>query len=87
MSLLDYFRSTKKNTASTAKERLQIIVAHERNRRNSPDYLPQLERDILAVIRKYVDIAGDQVSVSLEKSSDELSVLELNVTFPDDKKA
>ncbi len=87
MSLLDYFRSTKKNTASTAKERLQIIVAHERNRRNSPDYLPQLERDILAVIRKYVDIADDQVSVSLEKSSDELSVLELNVTFPDDKKA
>jgi cell division topological specificity factor len=86
MSLLDYFRSTKKNTASTAKERLQIIVAHERNRRNSPDYLPQLERDILAVIRKYVDIADDQVSVSLEKSSDELSVLELNVTFPDDKK-
>jgi len=67
MSLLDYFRSTKKNTASTAKERLQIIVAHERNRRNSPDYLPQLERDILAVIRKYVDIADDQVSVSLEK--------------------
>ncbi|CAI3795148.1 MULTISPECIES: cell division topological specificity factor MinE [Rheinheimera] len=86
MSLLDYFRSTKKNTASTAKERLQIIVAHERNRRNSPDYLPQLERDILAVIRKYVDIADDQVSVSLEKSSDQLSVLELNVTFPDDKK-
>ena len=86
MSLLDYFRSTKKNTASTAKERLQIIVAHERNRRNSPDYLPQLERDILEVIRKYVDIADDQVSVSLEKSSDELSVLELNVTFPDEKR-
>ncbi|WP_337880861.1 cell division topological specificity factor MinE [Rheinheimera sp.] len=86
MSLLDYFRSSKKNTASTAKERLQIIVAHERRRRSSPDYLPQLERDILEVIRKYVDIADDQVSVSLEKSSDELSVLELNVTFPEEKK-
>jgi cell division topological specificity factor len=86
MSLLDYFRSTKKNTASTAKERLQNIVAHERRRRTSPDYLPQLERDILEVIRKYVDIADDQVSVSLEKSSDELSVLELNVTFPDEKR-
>lgn len=86
MSLLDYFRSSKKNTASTAKERLQIIVAHERRRRTSPDYLPQLERDILEVIRKYVDIADDQVSVTLEKSSDELSVLELNVTFPEDKR-
>ena len=86
MSLLDYFRSTKKNTASTAKERLQIIVAHARRRQTSPDYLPQLDRDILEVIRKYVDIADDQVSVSLEKSSDELSVLELNVTFPDEKR-
>ncbi|WP_430456235.1 cell division topological specificity factor MinE [Rheinheimera sp.] len=86
MSLLDYFRSSKKNTASTAKERLQIIVAYERRRRTSPDYLPQLERDILEVIRKYVDIADDQVSVTLEKSSDELSVLELNVTFPEDKR-
>jgi cell division topological specificity factor len=86
MSLLDYFRSAKKNTASTAKERLQIIVAHERRRRTSPDYLPQLERDILEVIRRYVDIADDQVSVTLEKSSDELSVLELNVTFPEEKR-
>lgn len=86
MSLLDYFRSTKKNTASTAKERLQIIVAHERKRRSGPDYLPQLERDILEVIRKYVDISADQVAVSLEQRGDELSVLELNITFPDEKR-
>lgn len=86
MSLLDYFRSSKKNTANTAKERLQIIVAHERRKRNSPDYLPQLERDILEVIRKYVDISPEQIAVSLEQRDDELSVLELNVTFPDDKR-
>lgn len=86
MSLLDYFRSNKKSTASTAKERLQIIVAHERRKRNSPDYLPQLERDILEVIRKYVDISPEQIAVSLEQRDDELSVLELNVTFPDDKR-
>ena len=86
MSLLDYFRSNKKNSANTAKERLQIIVAHERRKRNSPDYLPQLERDILEVIRKYVDISPEQIAVSLEKRDDELSVLELNVTFPDDKR-
>ncbi|MDP5206655.1 cell division topological specificity factor MinE [Alishewanella sp. SMS9] len=86
MAKIDYFRSTKKNTASTAKERLQIIVAHERKRRSGPDYLPQMERDILEVIRKYVDIPADQIAVSLEQRSDELSVLELNVTFPDDKR-
>jgi len=86
MSLLDYFRSSKKTTANTAKERLQIIVAHERKRRNSPDYLPQLERDILEVIRKYVDISPEDIAVSLEQRGDELSVLELNVTFPEDKR-
>ncbi|WP_397472538.1 cell division topological specificity factor MinE [Rheinheimera sp.] len=86
MSLLDYFRSNKKNSANTAKERLQIIVAHERRKRNSPDYLPQLERDILEVIRQYVDISPEQIAVSLEKRDDELSVLELNVTFPEDKR-
>lgn len=85
MSLLDYFRSSKKNTANTAKERLQIIVAHERRKRNSPDYLPQLERDILEVIRKYVDISPEQIAVSLEQRDNELSVLELNITFPDEK--
>ncbi|NRQ41322.1 cell division topological specificity factor MinE [Rheinheimera sp. YQF-2] len=86
MSLLDYFRSTKKSSANTAKERLQIIVAHERRRRNSPDYLPQLERDILEVIRKYVDISPEDIAVTLEQRDDELSVLELNVTFPDEKR-
>ena len=86
MSLLDYFRSSKKTTANTAKERLQIIVAHERRRRNSPDYLPQLERDILEVIRKYVDISPEDIAVSLVQRGNELSVLELNVTFPEDKR-
>ena len=84
MALLDYFRSNKKNSASVAKERLQIIVAHERRRRNSPSYLDQLERDILEVIRKYVQISEDQVSVHLDQRSEDLAVLELNVTLPDD---
>lgn len=83
MALLDYFRSSKKKTANVAKERLQIIVAHQRQERSKPDYLPQMEKDILAVIRKYIDIDTDQVSVQLEKKDDSLSVLELNVTLPD----
>lgn len=85
MSLLDYFRSPKSNTASLAKERLQIIVAHERKNRMSPDYLPQLKRDILAVIAKYVNISEDQVTVEYD-NSDDLAVLELNVTLPDVEK-
>lgn len=82
MSLLNFFRSTKPKTASVAKERLQIIVSHERSQRNSPDYLPMLQKEILDVIRKYVAIDDDQVKVNLEQDAD-FSVLELNVTLPD----
>lgn len=84
MSLLDYFRSKKtQNSAKLAKERLQIIVAHERSQRDTPDYLPQMQQDILEVIRKYVNIDIDQISVQLDQKGDHLSVLELNIMFPD----
>ena len=83
MSFFDYFKSNKKNTASIARERLQIIVAHERGKREQPDYLPQLQQEILDVIRKYVPIDEDQVQVQLDKT-DDCSILELNVTLPED---
>lgn len=82
MSFLDYFKSSKKNTASIAKERLQIIVAHERGKREQPDYLPKLQQELLDVIRRYVPIDQDQVQVQLDKN-DDCSVLELNVTLPE----
>lgn len=82
MSFLDYFRSKKTNTANVAKERLQIIVAHERGHRKQPDYLPALQQDLLAVIRKYVDISDDMVQVEIERT-DSCSVLELNVMLPE----
>lgn len=85
MSLLDFFmRPRKENTAKMAKERLQIIVAHERSNRNGPDYLPQLKQDLLDVIRKYVAISPDQVTVQLDKK-DDLSVLELNIMLNGDR--
>jgi cell division topological specificity factor len=82
MGLLDYFRSEKKSTARVAKERLQILVAHERSERNKPSYLPQLQRDILAVIRKYVAVDQDAISVNLERD-DTQEILELNIVLPD----
>ncbi|WP_445398523.1 cell division topological specificity factor MinE [Zobellella sp. An-6] len=84
MSLLDYFRSRKtQNSAKIAKERLQIIVAHERSQRDTPDYLPQMKQDILDVIRKYVNIDLDQISVQLDQKGENLSVLELNIMLPE----
>ncbi len=82
MSLLNYFRK-RNNTASVAKERLQIIISHERSQRNTPDYLPKLQEEILAVIEKYIRINRDRVSVNLERMGAN-AVLELNVTMPDE---
>ena len=83
MSILNFFRSRKKPaTASIAKERLQIIVAHERGQREQPDYLPALRDELLTVIRKYVHIDDDQMNVILD-TQENYSVLELKVTLPD----
>ena len=86
MALLDFFLSRKKSTANIAKERLQIIVAERRRSDAEPHYLPQLRKDILEVICRYVQIDPDKITVQLDQKSDELSVLELNITFADDQK-
>ena len=83
MSLLDYFRSTKPRSASIAKERLQILVAHERAYRNQPSYLPKLQQELLAVVQKYVNVGQDAISVKFEQD-DEQEVLELNIILPDE---
>jgi cell division topological specificity factor len=84
MSISDHFADRKKpgNTASMAKERLRIVVAHERGQRSQPDYLPQLHKELIGVISKYVKIDRDQVQVSFE-DYDDYSILELNVTLPE----
>ncbi len=86
MGLLDYFRSEKKRSAGIAKERLQILVAHERAERNKPSYLPQLQRDLLQVIRKYVAVDQDAISVNLERDNTQ-EILELNIVLPDQHSA
>jgi cell division topological specificity factor len=85
MSLLDYFRTSKTSSASLAKERLQILVAHERTSRNQPSYLPQLQKELLEVIRKYVSIDQDAISVNFEQD-DNQETLELNIVLPDTNK-
>ena len=82
MSILDYFSRKKSATANVAKERLQVIVAHERKQREQPDYLPMLQKDIMEVISKYVDIDQDHVDVQLDKHGN-CAELELNVTLPE----
>lgn len=85
-SLLSFLLGEKKKTASVAKERLQIILAHERSGRNAaePDYLPALQRDLVAVISKYVKINPQDIKVQLDRH-DTLEVLEVKIELPDAK--
>ena len=82
MSLLDYFKISKASTASLAKERLQILVAHERTSRNQPSYLPQMQKELLEVIRKYINVGQDAISVSFEPDENQ-ETLDLNIVLPD----
>ena len=75
------FRQRKPGSAQTAKERLQILLAHERIDCSNSDLLPILQRDILEVIRKHLKIDGDAVDIKLERH-DEVSSLEINVELP-----
>jgi cell division topological specificity factor len=88
MSFLSFLLGEKKTTASVAKERLQIILAHERSGRNpgQPDYLPQLQKELVAVISKYVKINPDDIKVQLERQ-DNLEVLEVKIELPEAQRA
>lgn len=84
MSFLSFFLGEKKKSASVAKERLQIILAHERSgsRAGQPDYLPALQKELVAVISKYVAINPEDLKVSLERQ-DNLEVLEVKIELPE----
>jgi cell division topological specificity factor len=83
MSLLDYFKTSKTSSASLAKERLQILVAHERTSKNQPSYLPELQDELLNVVRKYTNVTQDAIFINFEQDEHQ-ETLELNIMLPDD---
>jgi len=86
MSFLSFLLGEKKKSASVAKERLQIILAHERSGRNAaePDYLPDLQRDLIAVISKYVKINPEDIKV-IAGRQDNLETLEVKIELPESR--
>jgi cell division topological specificity factor len=83
MSFLSFLLGEKKKSAGVAKERLQIILAHERragSRKN--DYLPALQRELVAVISKYVSVNPEDIKVNLERQEN-LDVLEVKIELPE----
>lgn len=89
MSFLRFFLGEKKKTASVAKERLQIILAHERSGSRADDrrdYLPELQRELLEVIGKYIKIDPKEIKVNLERRAN-LEVLEVKIELPEEQDA
>ena len=89
MSLLDFFRANKRNkpaSAAAARDRLQIVLAHERISRDGDDFLPRLEKEIMAVVARYVDIESDKAVVKLDRGED-VSTLEIEIELPVQGKA
>jgi cell division topological specificity factor len=78
MSLFHIFFPKRTTSASVAKERLQLVLAHERAGRDGPDFLPALQKDLLAVVAKYFEAKDDMIAVKLGRTGT-ASVLEINV--------
>ncbi len=92
MSWLDFFRAKKASepapppSASKAKERLQIVLAHERIGRTREDFLPKLQQELVAVVARYVAIDPGKVNVNLDRGGD-MSTLAIEIELPGAKPA
>lgn len=83
MSWIDFFRGRRKEPASAAaaKERLQIVLAHERIGRTREDFLPKLQQELVAVVARYVAIDPGKVNVNLDRGAD-MSTLAIEIELP-----
>jgi cell division topological specificity factor len=78
---MGFFRALfppKRTSAQVAKERLKIVLAHERASSRAPDFLPNLQKELLAVVGRYVEISEEGIRVTLG-SSGPTSTLEINI--------
>ncbi len=73
--------SRRKTSAPVARERLQILLAHERGLRGQPDLLGLLREEILAVVSKHVTLDPDKVIVRMDRG-EEVSTLEVDIEVP-----
>ncbi|WP_046866045.1 cell division topological specificity factor MinE [Microvirga massiliensis] len=80
MNILNFFQ--RKNSAPVARERLQILLAHERGvLGGKPELVSLLQEEILAVIAKHVAVDKEQVQIRMDRG-DALSTLEIEVEIP-----
>lgn len=78
-SLLAFFN--RRSSAPVARERLQILLAHERTLTGKTDLVAVLKEEILAVIAKHIAVESDKVQVKLDRQ-DSISTLEIDIQMP-----
>ena len=78
MRLFNILFPPRPSSAAIAKERLKIVLSHERASRTAPDFLPRLQKELIDVVGRYVEIRDDMIRVNLGKSG-ETSLLEINI--------
>ncbi|AMS42110.1 cell division topological specificity factor MinE [Aminobacter sp. NyZ550] len=79
MKLLDFFK--RGGSAPVARERLQVLLAYERNNRNQPDLVAVLREEIIAVIAKHVQVNQDDVKITMDRGAT-TSTLEIDIHIP-----
>lgn len=82
MSILRLF-SSRSASAPVARERLQILLAHERGMRGQPDLLMRLREEILAAVSRHVALDPDKVIVKMDRGK-HVSMLEVDIELPND---
>ncbi len=78
MRLLDLLFPERRNTAAVARDRLKIVLAHERASAAAPDFLPAMQKELLDVVGRYIEMRDDMLRVNVARSG-ETSLLEINV--------
>ena len=79
MNLFNLFR--KQPTAPIARDRLQILLSHERTIAGGSDLVALLREEILAVIKKHVNVDSEKVQVKMERG-ESVSMLEVDIEIP-----
>lgn len=79
MSLFELFK--RRPSASVARERLQVLLAYERQNRGQPDLVAVLREEIMAVISRHVQVDQDDVQVTMDRG-ETMSTLEIDINIP-----
>ena len=78
--ILNCLLKKQQKSKESAKSRLQLVLIHDRESREGPDFLPQLKLDIIAAIKKYIPISDEQVMVNVSQK-DDTSMMEVSVSL------